>query len=235
MPRLIFARPACVQFANPPGTQLFVRKLGKSGRIGGRLDRRRCDRACRLVLAMSVPRAALPTGDDYERPESPDRAHHVAQQLFAIPLGQRLVQPLREPVVGDLGEVLLVEAVVLPGPREFVRPDQAEGVEQLGADRVVACLTTVDSEQPGSGATPTAQHRQHAALLVIGMRGGVEEAGRGLQLEDLLPRARRALIEHQRRQRGVRGVKGRDRNQGKQRGKTTHRALILRQARECPN
>ena len=56
---------------------------------------------------------------------------HVAQHVLPAPLVERLVQPLRESVVDDRREVLLIHAVVAVGGQQLLGPDQAQGIEQL--------------------------------------------------------------------------------------------------------
>ena len=73
------------------------------------------------MLAVAVAGVALPAR--HRRPSGRSRAddpNHVAQDRVASPLLDRLVQPLREAVVGDAGEVLLVDAVVAVGDRELL-------------------------------------------------------------------------------------------------------------------
>jgi hypothetical protein len=54
---------------------------------------------------------------------------------------------------------------------------------------------TVQCQQGRPGANTATGHRQHAAVLVVGMCRRVEDARRCLQLEDLLPGPGGALVE----------------------------------------
>ena len=83
--------------------------------------------------------------------------------VLAAPLLERFVEPLREAVVDHRREVLLVDAVVPVGQQQFLGADQAERIEQLRADRVVAAFAAVERQQetraPCRGSTSPARRR----------------------------------------------------------------------------
>ena len=56
-----------------------------------------------------------------------------------------------------------------------------EFVEQVAADLVLPALAAVQGQLQGGDAVPARFQRQHAAVFVVGMRGGVHQAGRGVQ------------------------------------------------------
>ena len=123
----------------------------------------------------------------------------TSRSTFSRPhFTERLLEPLREAVVDRRREVLTIEAVVAPRHQQLLGADQADGVEQLRADRVVARLAAIQRQQRDARAAAAAQLRQHPAMLVVWMRGGVHRARRRLQLEQPLPRAGRALVLRQR-------------------------------------
>ena len=96
---------------------------------------------------MTIPLVALEPRDDDERPIGTNHADHVAQHVLPAPLFKTLVEPLREPVVHHRAEVLPIDAVVTIRQQQFFSPDQAQRVEQLGTDGVVARLAAGQREQ----------------------------------------------------------------------------------------
>jgi hypothetical protein len=224
VPRLVLAGAAEIELWHAPRPQPLLRQLRVARCVASGFHGRRRDRAGGLMLAVSVARAALPARDDHQRAELADRPHHVARERVAIPLAERLVHALGEAVIGDAGVVLRVEAVVLPRARELVGADEPQRIEQLWPDGVVAGLATIEREQPHPRAPPPARHRQQPALLVVWMRGGVKQAGRRLQLEDLLPRTGRTLIDRERRQCRVGGVERDSDDERQQHGEAAHAA-----------
>jgi len=142
------------------------------------------------VVAVSVARVALKTRDDHERSIHPDDPHDIAQNIVTTPFPQRFLEPFREPVVDHRREVLAIETVIASRHQELFGPDQSDGVEQLGADRVVAGFSTIERQQRHTRASPSTQLRQHAAVLVVRMR-------RRVHREQLLPRACRTPILRQ--------------------------------------
>ena len=118
----------------------------------------------------------------------------TSRSTVSVPTCRSFLEPLREAVVDDGGEVLLVDAVVAIGDEQFLGANQAEPVEQLRTDGVVARLAAVERQQRQPRAVAAAQPREHAAMLVVGMRGGVHHAGGGAQLQELLPRLCRAVL-----------------------------------------
>ena len=143
---------------------------------------------------MAIAIVALKARDQHERPLRADDAHDVAQHVLASPLDERFLEPLREAVVDDRGEVLLIDAVVLVGAEQFFGANQPEAVEQLRSDRVVAGLAAIERQQRDARALAAAQHREQSSVLVVRMRGGVHDARDRLQLQQLLPRAGGASI-----------------------------------------
>ena len=148
---------------------------------------------------MPIALVALKARHDHQRPFDPDDADNVPQHVFPAPLVERLFEALRKTVVHDRGEVLAIDAVVPVGDGQFLGADQPEAVEELRPERVVSGLAAIEREQRDARAHATAGERQHAAVLVIGMRRGVHQARRGRQLLQPMPRARGAGVLGQRR------------------------------------
>jgi hypothetical protein len=162
------------------------------------------------VVAVAVALVALEARDQHHRPLGADHAHHVAQHVLLAPLLERLLEALGEAVVHDRREVLLVDAVVTVGVEQLLGADQAQAVEQLRADRVVAGLAAVQRQQRHARAPAAREQRQHPAVLVVRVRGGVHRAGRRLQLEQLLPGPRSPLVGRQLLRGCARGERGRE-------------------------
>src|SRR5204862_5957496 len=197
-PVLVFAHAAHIQLGRLPWPQAVLKRFGKYRRVAGRLAGLPGQEAGSLVIPVAVAIVALEARDHDERALRADDADHVAQDLLAAPFHQRLLQPFREAVVDHAGEVLPVDAVVLVRAQELLGPNQAQRIEQLRADRVVARLAARQREQRYTRTIAAAEHRQHAALFVVGVRGRVEHARGGAQLEQLLPGAGGAPILRQR-------------------------------------
>ena len=143
---------------------------------------------------MPIALIALKARDQDERPIHPDDPDDIAQDVLAAPFVQRFVEPLRKAVIDHRGEVLPIDSVIPIGIEQFFGPYQTESVEELGADRVVAGFAAVQRHERQPHAVPAAEQREHASVLVVGMRRGVHRAGRRRQLEDFLPRSACARV-----------------------------------------
>ncbi len=146
------------------------------------------------MVPVAVPPRPVKTRHDRERAIEADHAHHVLQDGLAVPAPERLLDGLRVAVVEGGREVEVVKAVVAPREDEFAGADQAQAVEELGADRVGARFAAVEAEQGGAGAPAAAGQGEHAGVLVVGVGGDVQDAGRGGELADPVPGARRAAV-----------------------------------------
>jgi hypothetical protein len=141
------------------------------------------------VIAVTVALISLEARDQHEGTLCANHPNDVAQNVLMAPLLERLIEPLGKPVVDHAREVLLVDAVVSIRNQELLRPNQADGIEQLRADGVVTGFASIQRQQRHARTLATAQHRQHTAVLVVGMRGRVHRARGRLKLQQLLPRA----------------------------------------------
>ena len=176
-PVFALAHAAHVQLQRLPRPKTRGDLLREHLRVARQLERFLRDQPRRRVVAVAVALVSLEPRDEHERPLGADDADDVAEDVFLAPLLQRLVETLGESVIDHRAEVLPIDAVVPVRDQQFLGPDQPEAIEQLGADRVVAGLAARQREQRDSRALAAAQHRQHAAMLVVGMRGGVHRAG----------------------------------------------------------
>jgi hypothetical protein len=158
------------------------------------------------MLAVTVGGGAREAGVDHERAEGANHAHHVAEHLALVPLRRRLVARFGEPVVERPREELLA-AVEPPRLQQLLGADDSEGVEELGADDVLPALAAVQ-RQVGHARVVAARHAgDEARVFIVGMRAGVEHAGRGLQaLEELHQAGRSDVID--RPDLGARGTAG---------------------------
>ena len=186
-PVLVLAHAADIDLEGLPRPQTFLDLLGERVGIARHLERELRDQPGGLVVAMAIALIALEARQQHERTARANHPHHIAQHGFLAPLLEGLFEPLREAVVDHRGEVLLVDAVVAIGHAQFFSANQAEPVEELRADGVVARLAAVEGHERQPRAVLAAQPRDHPAVLVIGMRGGVHHARCGARLLDFLP------------------------------------------------
>ena len=179
--------------------------------VGARLARP--DTSARLaVIAVSVARVSLEARDQHQRAVHAHDPNHLAQDVLLAPFLQGFVEPLGEAVIDDAREVLVVDAIVAVGQEQLLGADEAEAVEQLGADRVVSRLSPVEREQGRPRAQAPADPGQDPAVLVVRMSGGMHRARRRPQLQELLPGAGGATVGAERARR-LTGDAGRERSQ----------------------
>ena len=133
------------------------------------------------MVAMAVARRTLKAGADHVRPERANDANHIGQgNVVAAPLLEGFLGCLREAEICDAGEPLL-DAIVAVGTQQFQGAKNPEFIEQIAAYLVLSALASVQGQLQGGHASPSGFQRQHAAVFVIRMRGGVHQAGRGMQ------------------------------------------------------
>ena len=112
--------------------------------------------------------------DDHVGPDHPDQPHVVGDDLVLPPLLERLFDAEREAEVDGSREVLLgaVEAVERV---ELLRPQHAERLEQLGSDFILPAVAARRRRQRGAISLTAIQQHQQRVVLVVGMRGRVQE------------------------------------------------------------
>ena len=150
-----------------------------------------------MVVAVSVPPRTVEPTDDHERAVEADDPHHVPEDGLAVPAAEGFVHRLGVAVVDRRREVEVVQAVVASGEDQFTGPDQTEAVEELRADGVRTGFSAVQAEQGGAHPPTPAGQREHAGMLVVGVGGDMEEAGRRGQLADAVPGAHRPAVHVQ--------------------------------------
>ena len=193
-PVLLGPHAADVNLLGRPRRQSVAKLFRIPNKISSRDGGLLCHQARSLVIAVAVAIGALESRQDDRRPLHADDADHVAKYRFPSPLADRFFERLGETVIDKGRKVLLVDSVVLAGDEEFFSPDQPERVEQLRPDGVVTRLAAVERQQRHARAVVAAQLRQHAAMLVIGMRGDVHHAHGGPELLHLRPRLGGAIL-----------------------------------------
>ena len=193
VPVLVLARAAHVQFQRLPRVESGGDLLRKRCRVSCHPEGFACEETGRLMVAVTVPRVPLKPRDDDHRAIGSNDANHVPKHVLAAPLLERLVEALGESIVGDARE-MLVDAVVAIGDEQFLGADEAERVEELRANRVVARFAARQGQEGHARAQAATEHRQHPAVLIVWVSGGVHGARGRLQLAQLLPDAGSAPV-----------------------------------------
>ena len=161
-------------------------------------------------MSMTVGGSAAEAANNHVRAKRSDDSHHIRQHGVApAPLVEGFLRSLGETKVGSVREAL-VDSVVTVSGEEFEGAERAQCVEEAVAHAVLAALATSDGKQDGIDAMAARFQRQHTAIFVIGMRGGVQHARRGAQLSELLNEAGSTFVLRQRLgiRYGLGGVRG---------------------------
>src|SRR6266571_729146 len=132
-------------------------------------------------------------GQDHVGLEGAYALHHVAERLVVAPLLERLLDAERVAELVGEAEVLL-DAVVAVECRQVLGAQDAERLEQLGTDRVLAALAARQRQQAGPDAAAAGKRDQHAVVLVVGMGGDVEDAAGDAQTPQRQPQADGSLV-----------------------------------------
>ena len=102
----------------------------------------------------------------------------VAEDLFPAPLLERLLRAERVAEVDGAGEVLLGAVEAVRG-KQLLRPEDAEGIEQLGPDLVLAAVAAGRRHQRDANSLVPRVQRKHRVVLIVGVGCRVDEgAGR---------------------------------------------------------
>ena len=131
---------------------------------------------------MLSPTGAVDTErDDDVGAQRADVPDEVAEDLRLAPFLQRLLGAERVTEVRRASEVLL-GAVVLMRREQLLGAEDAERVEQLGADLVLATVAARRRDQRHTHAQATRVPRQHRVVLVIRMSRRLHQRADGVQL-----------------------------------------------------
>ena len=170
---------AVVELPRLPGSQPFADLLRKAFRVPGGVPRLVRQHRRRLVmLAAAAPLRRH--GGDHIGPDGADHPDEVAQDLLPAPPLEGLLDAERVPEVDGAREVLLGAVQAVRGV-QLLRPQNGQGIEQLGADLVLASVTACCREQHGTVAFPLRQTRQQRVVLVVGMGHDRQEDARAVQ------------------------------------------------------
>ena len=185
-----------VELPRLPGSQPLGDLLRKARRIRGGVPRLARQHRRRLVmLAAAAPLRRH--GGDHIGPDGADHADEVAQDLLPAPPLEGLLDAERVPEVDGAREVLL-GAVQTVGGVQFLGPQNGQGIEQLGADLVLAPVAACCREQHGTVAFSLRQTRQQRVVLVVGMGHDRQEDARAVQRAQRHPELRPALPGYER-------------------------------------
>ena len=208
------ARGAGIILQRGPGTQAGADLLGEHAGIGRRLESFLRHGARRLVIAVTIARAAHEHRRDHQRPHHAHHAHHVGEHAVVRPAGDGFGLGLRKAVV-DHARPVLIDAVVAAGLQQFHRADQAERVEIVVGHHVGPTLAAVESEQRDARPPAARFVGEHAPILIVGVRGDHDQAGARVQFLEALPERGRAPIrrdllirDHRLDRRKVRRLRG---------------------------
>ena len=171
---------AAIELLCLPGAQPLGDLFGEGLWIGRCPERDRREKTSELVMTVTVRRCAAEARIDDQRTEHADDTHHVVEHVTLVPLARRLLTTLREAVIDRAREELFA-AVEPPRLQQFLRSNDAQRLEQLGPDDVLAAFAAVQREIRDPCMIATRRAREESRVLVIGMRSGVQRACRGLE------------------------------------------------------
>ena len=142
--------------------------LGEALRIPGRIEGLVGEPARRLVvLAAAGSRGRQ--GEHHVGPERPDHADDLTERLLAVPLLEGLLDAERVAEVGHHAEVLLHRIEPVRG-EELFGPQDAQPVEQLGPDFVLAAAAAGQAHERDPGAQAAAEEGVQGVVLVVRVR-----------------------------------------------------------------
>ena len=170
------AHAALVHLAGLPRRQAARELLGKARGIGRGPER--LHRQARRGLVMLAATLRLQgQRQDHVGLEGAHALHHVAERLVVAPLLERLLDAERVAELVGEREILL-DAVVAVKSIQLLGPQDAERLEQLGADRVLAAFAAREREKAGADPAAAGERDEDAVVLVVGVRGDVKDPAR---------------------------------------------------------
>ena len=220
--------PALVDLPRLPRPQALAQLLREPCRVGRRPEGLAGEPPHRLVV-LAAALALEGQGEDHVGAEGADDAHDVAERLLAAPLREGLLHAEREAELVGAAEVLL-DPVVAVDRHQLPGPQHAEGLEQLGPDRVLAALAAGDGEERRVQPESAREADEHPVVLVVGVGGDEEDAARDTDPAQGEREAGRAAVEVEGLERrlggGERRQDGERDNQGEGAAARDHEAIV---------
>ena len=120
-----------------------------------------------VVLAAAGP--GRRQGEHHVRTEHADHPHHLAERLLLVPFLEGLLDAERVSEVRDHAEVLLHRVEPVRG-EELFGPQDAQPVEELGPDFVLAAAAAGQAHERDPGAQAAAEEGVQGVVLVVRVR-----------------------------------------------------------------
>ena len=185
-----------VELPRLPGRQPLGDLLREAVRIGGGVPRLAGEHRRRLVVLAAAAPLRRHGGDDVGA-DGADHPDEVAEDLLPPPALEGLFDAEGVSEVDGAAEVLL-------GPVEAMRrlqllgPQHRQGVEQLGADLVLAAVAARRRQQYGAMALALRQPRQQGVVLVVGVGRDHQEGAGAVDLAQGDPERRPPFADGER-------------------------------------
>ena len=197
------AHAADQQPHRPPGEQPQIGVLGETVRISCRIECFVGDPPGGLMV-LAAARAGGRQREHHVGPERPDHADDFSERFLPVPLLEGLLDAERVAEVGDHPEVLLhrVEPV---GGAEFLGPQDAQPVEELGSDLVLSAAAARQRQERDPGSQAPAQQGVERVVLVVGMRRDRQHRDAARDLAEGEPEPGGATVLGERPELGRRG------------------------------
>ncbi len=192
------AHIADIQFPGLPGLQSFLDLLGKLLRVRRRAECLFGQNGGSLVMSVPVALGSGEARNQHVGPKGSDHAHHVAEgDVVSAPFLEGFFGTFRIAEIRHPAEALF-HSVVAIGSSQFQCAQHAQHVKQVAAHFVLTAFAAGESHQQRRVSLAAGLEGQHASVLVVGMRGGLHQAGRSLQPEQHLFQARCPGVRGQR-------------------------------------
>jgi hypothetical protein len=157
-----------------PGRQL-AELLGERAGVAGLLEGFHGENGGGGVMPVGVTGRRREARDHHVRPKSANDAHDVGKDCVLVPDLERLAIVLGIAEVARAREVLLA-SIQPPRGKQLLGARHAERLPQLGAEDVLPPIAPRERKVGGPIAAAPRQIRDGVRVLVVGMRGDVEDA-----------------------------------------------------------
>ena len=149
-------------------------------------------------MSVSIAVGPREARNQHVRTKGSDHAHHVAEgNVVSAPFLECFFGIFRIAEIRHPAEALF-HSVVAIGSSQLQRAQYPQHVKQVASYFVLAAFAAGESHQQGRVSLAAGLEGQHASILVVGVRGGLHQAGSGLQAEQHLFKARRPGVRGQR-------------------------------------